>query len=165
MRRSHHQLIVFALTAVTVFGSPAGALAKGEPMGVRLESSTRDLRAGQPWDLTFTVLAAPAAQRWREPAVWIESRGLDSPDAFFDATPTGRPGQYRARVTFPTAGRWTYTVGEREGRFFDFGPVRVRTAASGSRTASLGATPLAAIAALFLAGGGAAMARRRRSPG
>ena len=28
----------------------------------------------------------------------------------FAATPTGKPGEYRARVVFPTAGRWTYEI-------------------------------------------------------
>jgi hypothetical protein len=28
----------------------------------------------------------------------------------FAATPTGKPGVYRARVVFPTAGRWQYEI-------------------------------------------------------
>jgi len=28
----------------------------------------------------------------------------------FAATPTSKPGEYRARVVFPTAGRWTYEI-------------------------------------------------------
>jgi hypothetical protein len=163
MRRAR-RLVVAALTVGSIAGLalPAAAPAKGEPMGVRLQSPATGLRAGEPWDLTFTVLAAPAARHWREPAVWLESSGLD-PAAFFTARPTGVAGQYRARVTFPSAGRWTYTVGERHGRFFDFGPVTVRAAAR-KRSALLGATPLAALG-VCLALGCAAAVRRRRTAG
>lgn len=154
--------VVLALTGAMAL--PSAAAAKGdEPMGIRLDSSASGLRAGQPWDLTFTVLAAPAAQRLREPAVWIEDRAL-TPATFFDARPTGRPGQYRARVTFPAPGNWTFTIGERHGRFFDQGPVRVAAAARKS-SATLGAAPVAAFASLVLVlAGGALVRRRRRDP-
>jgi hypothetical protein len=158
-------IALLALAAVPVFALPANSLAKGaphEPMGARIQTDTRHVQAGRAVDLTFRILGAPAALRLRDPAVWIEDSQL-SPATFFAAHPTGVPGQYRARVTFPAAGRWTYTVGEREGRFFDF-PVTVAAAKKSERSALLGATPLAALG-LVGALGLAALVRRRRTAG
>jgi hypothetical protein len=160
MRRASRLLVATAATAM--LAAPPAALAKGEAMGVRIQSDATHLRAGQAWDLTFTVLAAPDARRLRQPAVWIEDAGL-IPATYFTARPTGVAGQYRARVTFPAPGAWTYTVGERQGRFFDF-RVKVAAAAKKKSSALLGATPLAALA-LCAALGGATLVRRRRHAG
>jgi hypothetical protein len=164
MRRASTVLFAAVALASLALGiAPAGVLAKGEPMGVRLDSDVKNLRAGEAFDLTFTVLARPAAQRLHEPAVWI-SQPAAEPVQYFTARPTGKPGQYRARVTLPTAGRWIYTVGERRGRFFDFAPVVAGAPAGGKRSAMLGATPFAALG-LVAALGCAALVRRRRAAG
>jgi hypothetical protein len=156
-------LVALAVACAVALGAPAGATAKGDAMDVRIQSQATNLRAGQPRDVTFTLVAAPGAlQRLHEPAVWIEDSGL-TPATFFKAHPTGKPGQYHARVTFPSAGRWTYSVGERQGRFFDF-RATVRAAAKHERSALPGATPLAALG-LCLAIGCAGLVRRRRAAG
>jgi hypothetical protein len=163
MRRAGRLLPATATASLAISVTPAGALAKGEPMGVRIDSELSNIRAGQPVDVTFTVLARSTAQHWRDADVWIGKPGSDAAIAYFTARPTGRQGQYSARVTFPTSGQWTYTAGERYGRFFDFAPVTVAPAA-GKRSSLLGATSLAGIA-FCAALGCAALVRRRAGAG
>jgi hypothetical protein len=163
-RASRLAVAVFAFAALAL---PAVAVAKSaDAIFVRPDSGAAGLRVGKPWNLKFTVLFAQEAKRWQLPAVWIARPGSEEPAATFAARSTGRPYQYEAWVTFPAAGTWAYTVGERNGRFFDFGPVTVGVAAAkgGKRSALLGATPIAAVG-LCAALGFAALVRRRRPAG
>jgi len=75
---------------------------------VGLSSTPAGTEPGTPWPVEITVLQHGVTPlEGVEPAVII-SRG----DArkTFAATPTGKPGVYRAEVVFPTAGRWSYVV-------------------------------------------------------
>jgi hypothetical protein len=72
-------------------------------------SSTPDCVApGQPWKVDITVL-----QHGRTPLQGLTPRvriRSGSTAREFTATPTGKPGGYRAEVIFPKAGRWDYEV-------------------------------------------------------
>lgn len=75
---------------------------------VGLSSTPAGTEAGTPWPVEITVLQHGVTPlEGVKPAVII-TRG----DArkTFAATPTGKPGVYRAKVVFPTAGRWSYAV-------------------------------------------------------
>ena len=75
---------------------------------VGLSSTPAGTQPGDPWKVDITVL-----QHGRTPLGDVQPtltiRNGDSTKTF-DATPTGKPGVYRASVTFPTAGKWTYEV-------------------------------------------------------
>ncbi len=51
--------------------------------------------------------------------------------ASFAARPTGEPGRYAARVTFPSAGTWVYTVSDGFGGVHGFPPVAIAVADGG----------------------------------
>ncbi len=140
-----------AMAAVLALGLalPAAASAGGFAT-VGLSSLPDGTAAGRPWDVRITVL-----QHGRtplddvQPAVRITSPRGGSPRTFA-ARPTGRPGEYRARVVFPTAGTWTYVVDDGFTQTHTFAPVRI-TAGVAEATPVAAARPHAPVAA---AGGG-----------
>jgi hypothetical protein len=75
---------------------------------VGLSSTPAGTEPGEPWPVDITVLQHGVTPlEGVEPAVIITSG--DARETFA-ATPTGKPGVYRAEVVFPTAGRWSYAV-------------------------------------------------------
>ena len=75
---------------------------------VGLSSTPAGTEPGTPWPVEITVLQHGVTPlEGVEPAVIITSG--DARETFA-ATPTGKPGVYRAKVVFPTAGRWSYAV-------------------------------------------------------
>ncbi len=75
---------------------------------VELSSTPAGTAPGAPWDVNITVLQHGVTPlNDVNPAVTIASGDATKT---FAATPTGKPGEYRARVVFPTAGRWTYEI-------------------------------------------------------
>jgi hypothetical protein len=75
---------------------------------VGLSSTPAGTEPGEPWPVEITVLQHGVTPlEGVEPAVIITSG--DARETFA-ATPTGKPGVYRAEVVFPTAGRWSYAV-------------------------------------------------------
>ena len=77
---------------------------------VGLSSTPAGTPPGEPWDVDLTILQhGRTPLEGVTPTVYISSE--DTTKAF-TARPTGKPGVYRARVVFPTAGRWTYAVND-----------------------------------------------------
>ena len=99
--------VVIALPLALVLLIAPAAYAGGWAT-VGLSSTPAGTQPGTPWRVEVTVRQHGVTPlEGVEPAVII-TRG----DArkTFAATPTGKPGVYRADVVFPTAGRWTYAV-------------------------------------------------------
>jgi hypothetical protein len=103
--RTHTTAVLLAITALVVL--PAGALAGGFAT-VGLSSTPDGLTDGAPWNVELEIL-----QHGRTPldnltpSVMIKSGDVTRT---FAAKPAGRPGMYRASVTFPSAGTWNYVI-------------------------------------------------------
>ena len=122
------QLIVVAAALALVCASTALA---GGWATVKLSSSPKGLAAGEPWVVDITVLQHGLASQplcCLSPTVTIRkvvaSRSSSSSSAVsktFRAKSTGRIGVYRARVVFPSAGKWRYEVFD---GFIEYGGAR-----------------------------------------
>jgi hypothetical protein len=174
--------------ATAVLGAAAlalpGAASAGGFATVGLSSLPDGTAPGQPWRVTLTVLQHGVTPLdGVRPVVRIRSAD-GAATRTFAAAPAGKPGVYRARVVFPTAGRWTYEVDDGFTYTHRFAAVRngdrraaapaapaaARPAAAapasrgdgGDLVAALGAAVAAGLAGGLLA---AAVLRRRRGPG
>ena len=118
--------LVAALAVLTV-AVPAVALGGGWAT-VRLSSTPTDMRAGTPWVVDLTVLqhgVTPLA------GVRPEVRIARGPiTRSFLARPTAKTGVYRARVVFPRAGTWRWSVWDGFTRTHTYAPVRIAGAAA-----------------------------------
>ena len=77
---------------------------------VGLSSTPTGTAPGEAWNVEITVLQhgrTPLADA--KPTVAIRNAATGE-GAKFTAKPTGKTGVYRARVVFPSAGRWSYEV-------------------------------------------------------
>ena len=121
--RNVGRFVVMALVAGSVV-APGAAWAGGFAT-VGLGSTPEGVGPGEPWVAELTVL-----QHGRTPMEglrpWVvvakEGGGVTKT---FPAVATGEPGGYRARVVFPSAGRWTYVVHDSFTAQHSFGPVRI----------------------------------------
>jgi hypothetical protein len=101
-----------------------------------------------------------------EPAVIITNRDTGERKRF-DATPTGNPGEYRAKVVFPSGGEWA--VGVYDG-FTQYGGAKLHTfgtvgvSGDGGGGGSSTAWTLSGSAVLALALGALLLYARRRPP-
>lgn len=75
------------------------------------------------------------------PSVLVEAANGGAEEAF-PARPTERPGVYRARVVFASAGEWTYSVDDDFSQVHQLG--RVRIGAGGAQATPAAATPRSA---------------------
>jgi hypothetical protein len=124
MRR---QLITVAAALALVCTSTALA---GGWATVKLSSSPKGLSAGEPWIVDITVLQHGLASQplcCLSPTLTIRkvaaSRSASSAGSkTFRARSTGRIGVYRARVVFPSAGKWRYEVFD---GFIEYGGARI----------------------------------------
>ena len=154
--------MLFALLAA----APASA---GGWATVELDSTPAGVVPGKPWNVDITVLQhGQTPLEGVTPIVQIHSDGVTKE---FAALATDTVGVYRARVVFPTAGRWTYDVLD------GFMSVTPHTFPAVQISAPVAAAPVAAsdeggVAAGWLWGAGAALLlalavvgldRRRRS--
>jgi len=104
---THPRTTVAALAIIGLIALPAGALGGGWAT-VELSSTPDGLRPGATWNVELDVL-----QHGRtllsdvRPTVTITSGQLSRT---FTSRPTGKPGTYRASVTFPRAGTWRYVI-------------------------------------------------------
>ena len=119
MRRS---IVVLAVLAAVV---PAAALGGGWAT-VKLSSTPDGAAARSAWTVDLTVLRhgvtpLPGVR----PAIRISQGTLRRS---FPARPTGRVGVYRARVVFPRAGTWRWTIWDGFSRTHTYAPVRVAPA-------------------------------------
>lgn len=113
--------------------APSSALGGGWAT-TSLSSTPDGLAPGQEWTVDLTVL-----QHGRTPLPGVEPeiaiRGAGG-ERRFTASPTDKVGVYRARVTFPRAGRWEYTI----YNGFDNRPQRFPAVTIGGRAAVAGAS-------------------------
>ena len=120
MRRS------IAVLAAVVAVVPATALAGGWAT-VQLSSTPAGLEARTPWVVNLTVLQHGVTPLGGvRPEVRISQGTLRRA---FTARPTGRVGVYRARVVFPRAGTWRWTIWDGFSRTHTYAPVRIAPAA------------------------------------
>jgi hypothetical protein len=163
---------LFAGTALAVaLAAPATSLAGGWAT-VGLSSLPDGAQPGETWVVDLTVL-----QHGRTPLDGIQPRVLirdtrDGAERAFTTRPTGEPGIYRARVAFPSRGRFTYLVDDDFSQVHELGTVRVGAggqaaapvATSGTDGITLaGALGIALGAGLLAAVLTAALRRRRES--
>jgi hypothetical protein len=160
-----------AVVAAALLAVPANALGGGFAT-VGLSSLPDGLEPGDPWRVELTVL-----QHGRTPAdglhpAVIVTRQGGSERRRFRARAAGRPGVYRATVTFPTAGAWRLVVDDGFSARHRFPVLRVgrasRRASIVPAAASVGGGPnvvlaLAAAAVAGVAAGLGSAALRRRS--
>ena len=109
-------LIVVTVVALVC----ASAALAGNWATVQLSSSPKGLSADEPWVVNIKVLQHGLASQplsGLKPTVTISrvapvrSTSASLKKALtFRARPTSRPGVYRARVVFPSAGKWRYEV-------------------------------------------------------
>lgn len=114
--------LVLALAAVLL---PAAALAGGWAT-VQLSSTPKGTQAGTPWVVNLTVLqhgVTPLAGV--RPEIRIAQWKLRRA---FTARATGKTGVYRARVVFPRAGTWRWTIWDGFSREHTYSPVRIAPA-------------------------------------
>jgi hypothetical protein len=102
-------LLIAAVSALVL----AGTAVAGGWATVKLSSRPTGLAAGETWIVDITVLQhgvtpLPGVR----PTLTIRKvqRTLSSVTRTFSTRATGRTGVYRARVVFPSAGRWRYEV-------------------------------------------------------
>jgi hypothetical protein len=144
--------------------APATAVAGGW-MTVGLAPPPADAAAGDKWNAEMTILQHGRTPVAFGPAPILTIRSGDRTERFL-ARKTDKPGVYRAAVTFPSAGEWSYTVRDPFGAQHSFAPVQV---GPGSATPAIaapgGPSPLPAlgiaIAALALLGALGLLALRR----
>jgi hypothetical protein len=111
----------FLALAVMALAVPQLAAAGGWAT-VKLSSTPVGMHAGQVWDVRVTVLQhgqTPLADVI--PKVTIRN---GTKAVAFTARPTTKIGVYRARVVFPTAGLWRYSVWD---GFTEYGGARTHT--------------------------------------
>jgi hypothetical protein len=93
-----------------------------------------DTKPGAPWNAKLTILQHGRTPLDNvKPAVIIRPAGGGTARTF-RAKPTGEPGEYVARVVFPTAGRWSYVVDDGFSARHDFAPVTIGGAGAGAPT-------------------------------
>jgi hypothetical protein len=127
--------LVAAAALAAALIAPATTLAGGWAT-VGLSSLPDGARSGEAWVVDLTVL-----QHGRTPLEGVEPRvlltsGIEGTEKEFVARPTEEPGVYRARVVFPSAGSWTYSVDDDFSQVHELGKVRVAAAAEGATAAS-----------------------------
>jgi hypothetical protein len=114
--------MVIAATAALLL-LPAAAMGGGWAT-VHLDSLPAGVEPGEPWDARLTVLQhGQTPLDGVEPAVIVEGPGGERRTVV--ARPAGEPGVYRARVVFPTAGRWSLTVDDGFTATHSYGAVRI----------------------------------------
>ena len=111
-------VIVVALAVLV----PATALAGGWAT-VKLSSTPKGARAGVPWVVNLTVLQHGVTPlEYVQPHIRIEQGSVARQ---FLARPTAKAGVYRARVVFPRAGTWRWTIWDGFSRIHTYKAVRV----------------------------------------
>jgi|GEM_PF-1004603 len=150
---THPRTTAAALALIGLLALPAGALGGGWAT-VRLSSTPDGLRPGATWNVELDVLQhgrTPLSDV--RPTVTITSGQLSR--TFF-SRPTGKPGTYRASVTFPRAGTWRYVVDDDFSARHSYPPVHIGAgggvAAASSRDADDGGLAYDRLALAALAG-------------
>jgi hypothetical protein len=169
---------IAAALAIPAFASAGGWATVG------LDPPPDGLAVGEPWEAELTIL-----QHGRAPLDGLRPEVIVRPDdgdvakeKVFVARPAGKPGVYRANVTFDSPGVWRYFVNDDFAATHSFKPVRIGKGGAGDALAvasTAAAAPpsggttggddgpdyllaiLGAAVAALLAGGGVALLQRR----
>jgi hypothetical protein len=96
------------IAAFLLLAAPAVAVAQGR-VTTTLSSKPDSVPVGEPWKVTLTINQPGRAPRSDLSPV-IVLRDADGFETTFRAVATNTPGRYRATVTFPKAGQWTYLI-------------------------------------------------------
>ncbi len=116
--------LVAAAALAAALIAPATTLAGGWAT-VGLSSLPDGLGPGEEWVVDLTLL-----QHGRTPLDGVRPRVLveaasGAAEEAFAARPTERSGVYRARVVFPSAGEWNYSVDDDFSQVHELGSVRI----------------------------------------
>ena len=116
--------LVAAAALAAALIAPATTLAGGWAT-VGLSSLPDGARPGEEWVVDLTVL-----QHGRTPLEGVKPRLLlkaanGGEEQAFVTKPTERSGVYRARVVFPSAGEWSYSVDDDFSQVHELGSVRI----------------------------------------
>jgi hypothetical protein len=114
--------LVAAAALAALLMAPATTLGGGWAT-VGLSSLPNGMQPREVWVVDLTVL-----QHGRTPLEGVAPRVLirgDGSEKAFTAKPTERAGVYRARVAFPSAGRWAYAVDDDFSQVHQLGSVRI----------------------------------------
>src|ERR1700710_2318605 len=96
------------IVALFLLAAPAVAAASGA-VTVKLSSTPDRVTTGNPWKVTLTIRQPGRAPR-SDLRPSIQLRDADGFVSTFPATPLKRAGRYRATVTSPRAGQWSYAI-------------------------------------------------------
>jgi hypothetical protein len=139
-----------AVPSVASAGGMAAWALSGPPAGTQ---------AGEAWNAKIRVVGCLGTPLGITPTVVIVDNGSGR-TMRFRARKAGAPGEYTARVVFPTAGNWSYRIDVQGLRNQAFGPYRITAAKRAGDRLSAALPPVGA-ALLVLGVGG--LLRRRRS--
>jgi hypothetical protein len=151
--------LVAAAALAALLMAPATSLGGGWAT-VDLSSLPDGTQSSEEWVVELTVL-----QHGRTPLQGVEPRVLirgpdDRAEHAFAAKPTGHAGVYRARVVFPSAGRWSYAVDDDFSQVHELGVVRIGAGGEEASAGALGIAIGAGVLAVLLTG---ALRRRRQA--
>jgi hypothetical protein len=152
------------IVAFLLLTAPAAASSDGV-VTTKLSSTPDSVKTGKPWKVTLTIHQQGRAPRadLRPSIQIVDADGFTST---FPATAAKKAGRYRATVTFPKAGQYTYAVNDGLSHtpaaghsvvIKDPAPVVDRPDPVGPR-----GLPIALAGLLLLAAGGYALVRRHR---
>ena len=96
------------IVALLLLAAPAAATADG-PVTTKLSSTPDGVATGRPWNVTLTIQQPGRAPR-SDLRPSVEIRDADGFVSSFPARATPRAGRYRATVTFPRAGPFSYAI-------------------------------------------------------
>jgi hypothetical protein len=158
------RVLLGALLALLI--APSSALAGGFAT-VGLSSTPDGTRPGEPWVVELTILQhgrSDAPLIGVKPGVMVRKDDGSSLQRF-DATPTDRPGVYRASVVFASAGTWRYRIDDGfAGAVHTYAPVEIGRGSERAvvAVAGSGGSPNVwpALLAAVVAGLGAGLAAR-----
>jgi hypothetical protein len=149
--------LALAAAALAALAAPTAASAGG--LGVQaLNAPPAPLTAGGTWTARLRVVSCLGVEASGF-ALAVRASHADGRTVLVSARETARPGIYEARLEFPTAGTWTYTV-RAAGATYDLERRTVEVAPA-ARPSRLLATLPPVGAVLLVLGTGIALRRRR----
>ena len=114
--------LLLAATSLAALALPASALAGGWATTALSSAPPAGIEAGEAWNVELTIMQHGVTPlEGVEPSIDVERVGVERT---FTATPTGKPGVYRARVVFDEPGRWRYEVNDGFSQTHSYPPVR-----------------------------------------
>ncbi len=171
--RTRSKVAAAPVLAVMLVLAMAGPAVGGGWATVELSSTPDGVRADEVWEVDLRILQhGRTPLEGIEPTVRVVERDSDR-SARFLARPMAEQGVYRARVTFPAAGKWRYFVDDGFTQVHSYPPVTIADGRAPRADAATPATPgaddgasgdtmLAGALGVGLAAAGLTVAIRRR---